>query len=531
MTGLTASQLVQNAAKFNQATFRGCEKNQQIVTDLLDKATIQLENEEKIEKMAEERRNRNLFVKNLPFSVNSGQLRAAFQEFGNIFSARVMTERSGNSRGFGFVCFGTRAEAEAAQKKMDGRWVFGRRLYVSFAQAKAERAAELQRKYHGQAPRQERGTSMRMASDDRIRDHNREDKLKRKPASWGQSLMEKEEAARKEENEKKDSWDRADLRPIEAMLEEEPALAELFVPPHLAGTSKSDRRRNVPSPKKRGLGEADKVSAWGRKPKKMRKIVDWLDSQSLKRSLKKITIQELCELQEDLTFDMEVRMMDLGMGWACLLEGARKIYEAEKGRRVERWETVLEKDWENMVEEGEWEKGDTDEVDIEIDGIQDPLAGIVEVREDRWETLPKNVLEGIEEHLYPHKIARFRTCNRQVMGNWWVWPKDRCSYIRWNIEMQRRQQAHNREVVQESREREDREKAEKQRKREEEEEAQEARIPAALEEYLRDHGKIPGVGYRSVARKHRIDQQQLKDAVAQHEEEMLEDSDDDDPYP
>ena len=58
-----------------------------------------------------------------------------------------------------FVCFGTRAEAEAAQKKMDGRWVFGRRLYVSFAQAKAERAAELRRKYQDQAPRQERRTS------------------------------------------------------------------------------------------------------------------------------------------------------------------------------------------------------------------------------------------------------------------------------------------------------------------------------------------------------------------------------------
>ena len=102
MERLTASQLVQNAAKFNQLTFRGCEKNQQVVTDLLDKATIQLGKEEKTEKMAEERRNRNLFVKNLPFSVNSGQLRAAFQEFGNISSARVMTERNGESRGFGF---------------------------------------------------------------------------------------------------------------------------------------------------------------------------------------------------------------------------------------------------------------------------------------------------------------------------------------------------------------------------------------------------------------------------------------------
>ena len=64
-------------------------------------------------------------------------------------------------------------------------------------------------------------------------------------------------------------------------------------------------------------------------------------------------------------------------------------------------------------------------------------------------------------------------------------------------------------------------KEEKERKREEKEDAQEARIPAAaLEEYLRDHGKVPGVGYRSIARKYRIDQQQLKDAVTKHDEDL-----------
>ena len=302
----------------------------------------------------------------------------------------------------------------------------------------------------------------------------------------------------------------------------------LIIPPNMMG---KQRRHNVASPKKRSAGERDGVLATEPEPLKKRKIVNWSNDQELKASLKELTISEFCQLRGDMTPGMEVRVELLGMGWAYLMEGAREIYEEGKGRRVDGWETVREQDWGRIVEEGEWEKGGIEDGDIEMDGIQDPLAGIVEVREDLWETLPKNVLEGIEKHLYPHEIARFRTCNRQVMGNWWEWPKDRCSYIGWNIEMQRRQQAHNQEVVRESREKEAKEREEKERKREEAEEAQEARIPAALEEYLRDHGKVPGVGYRSVARKYRIDQQQLRDAVTQHDEEMLEDSDDDDPYP
>ena len=75
---------------------------------------------------------------------------------------------------------------------------------------------------------------------------------------------------------------------------------------------------------------------------------------------------------------------------------------------------------------------------------------------------------------------------------------------------------------------------EKQRKREEEEEAQEARIPAALAEYIRDNGRVPGAGYRSIVRKYRIDQQQLRDVVQQNDEEieeLLDDSNGDDPCP
>ena len=78
----TASQLMQNAAKFNQGSFRSFEKNRRVVLDMLDKAEVQVAREEEMEKRAAERRSRNLFVKNLPFTVSSVQLREAFRPLG-----------------------------------------------------------------------------------------------------------------------------------------------------------------------------------------------------------------------------------------------------------------------------------------------------------------------------------------------------------------------------------------------------------------------------------------------------------------
>ena len=85
---------------------------------MLDKAEQEVEKEEKKQKMEEERRSRNLFVKNLAFNIESDQLRATFCPFGFIHSAKVMTSETSQSRGFGFVCFDTRAEVEAAKENI-----------------------------------------------------------------------------------------------------------------------------------------------------------------------------------------------------------------------------------------------------------------------------------------------------------------------------------------------------------------------------------------------------------------------------
>ena len=59
--------------------------------------------------------NVKLYVGNLSFSIGDQELREAFSPHGNLLSASVVTDReSGQSRGFGFVEYGSSNEAEAA---------------------------------------------------------------------------------------------------------------------------------------------------------------------------------------------------------------------------------------------------------------------------------------------------------------------------------------------------------------------------------------------------------------------------------
>ena len=78
--------------------------------------------------------NNKLFVGNLPWSVDDAKLGEMFAEFGNMTSARVITDReTGRSRGFGFVEYSSDAEATAAMEAMDGKEFDGRPINVSIA--------------------------------------------------------------------------------------------------------------------------------------------------------------------------------------------------------------------------------------------------------------------------------------------------------------------------------------------------------------------------------------------------------------
>eukprot|EP01065_Artemidia_motanka_P002700 TRINITY_DN1126_c2_g3_i1.p1 TRINITY_DN1126_c2_g3~~TRINITY_DN1126_c2_g3_i1.p1 ORF type:complete len:584 (+),score=285.29 TRINITY_DN1126_c2_g3_i1:89-1753(+) len=96
----------------------------------------------------------NLYIKNLHDSVTTPMLRESFAEFGNIISARVMTNPdTSTSKGFGFVCFRDAEAANKAVQAMSGRIFCEKPLYVTIAQRKEQRRAQLELFYRsGRSP-------------------------------------------------------------------------------------------------------------------------------------------------------------------------------------------------------------------------------------------------------------------------------------------------------------------------------------------------------------------------------------------
>ncbi|KOM51490.1 hypothetical protein LR48_Vigan09g014900 [Vigna angularis] len=90
------------------------------------------------------RQGRNLYIKNLDNRIDDDTLKKIFCEFGIIISAKVMRDANGRSKGVGFVAYSSREAANQAIVLMHGRVVAGKRLYVAFAQKRAERRAMLE---------------------------------------------------------------------------------------------------------------------------------------------------------------------------------------------------------------------------------------------------------------------------------------------------------------------------------------------------------------------------------------------------
>ncbi|KAL2463517.1 31 kDa ribonucleoprotein [Forsythia ovata] len=80
-----------------------------------------------------------LFVGNLSWSVTSESLTQAFQEYGNVVGARVLYDgETGRSRGYGFVCYDSKAEMDTALQALNGVELEGRAMRVSLAQGKKQ---------------------------------------------------------------------------------------------------------------------------------------------------------------------------------------------------------------------------------------------------------------------------------------------------------------------------------------------------------------------------------------------------------
>ncbi|PGG99344.1 hypothetical protein AJ80_09382 [Polytolypa hystricis UAMH7299] len=81
----------------------------------------------------------HIFVGDLSNEVNDEVLLQAFSAFGSVSEARVMWDmKTGRSRGYGFVAFRERADAEKALSSMDGEWLGSRAIRCNWANQKGQ---------------------------------------------------------------------------------------------------------------------------------------------------------------------------------------------------------------------------------------------------------------------------------------------------------------------------------------------------------------------------------------------------------
>eukprot|EP00756_Hemistasia_phaeocysticola_P014331 Hpha_TRINITY_DN15334_c2_g1::TRINITY_DN15334_c2_g1_i1::g.90723::m.90723/K13126/PABPC; polyadenylate-binding protein len=72
----------------------------------------------------------NIFIKNLHKAIDNKALCDTFSAFGNILSSKVVTDKEGNSRGFGFVHFETEAAAQEAIERVNGMLLNEMKVFV-----------------------------------------------------------------------------------------------------------------------------------------------------------------------------------------------------------------------------------------------------------------------------------------------------------------------------------------------------------------------------------------------------------------
>ena len=82
----------------------------------------------------------NIYVGNLPYSVDDQELQEMFEGFGEVSSARVINDRfSGRSKGFGFVEMSDDDSAKKAMDELNGSDCQGRALRVNEARPREDR--------------------------------------------------------------------------------------------------------------------------------------------------------------------------------------------------------------------------------------------------------------------------------------------------------------------------------------------------------------------------------------------------------
>ena len=95
----------------------------------------------------------NIYVSNLSFNVQDGDLREFFAPYGEVASAKIINDReTGKSRGFGFVEMNDDAAARTAIAELNGGTVEGRTIRVMEAKPKEDRPSKSNSGYRNNSP-------------------------------------------------------------------------------------------------------------------------------------------------------------------------------------------------------------------------------------------------------------------------------------------------------------------------------------------------------------------------------------------
>lgn len=81
----------------------------------------------------------NIYVANIPFKASEDELRALFEDHGDVTSVKIILDKETNrSRGFGFVEMASAEDAKQAIEELNGFSFLGKELVVNEARPKTD---------------------------------------------------------------------------------------------------------------------------------------------------------------------------------------------------------------------------------------------------------------------------------------------------------------------------------------------------------------------------------------------------------
>jgi len=84
----------------------------------------------------------NLYVSNIPDTFSKEEIKSIFEKFGTITAFKIASAGPNSSKQYGYICYASADEAAVAFEKIDGTFLDGNKLQISYYKNKAERTME-----------------------------------------------------------------------------------------------------------------------------------------------------------------------------------------------------------------------------------------------------------------------------------------------------------------------------------------------------------------------------------------------------